>query len=189
MSNPKYYIWLLLLLCVYVNQNFAQCWTQNRRDIYTVGTGITQVVFLPAKYYPLNNQGSLGLSINMSGEYRVHKFIGIGWQTGVNVFIVGRYYNKPTKSYIQSTVTGVPIGGKVNIHILELSKNKHKDKLDMYAGVNFGAGPAFHSNPNGGIYPFIYGGPQFGIHYWFKRTALFAEVGWGATIVNFGFSF
>lgn len=189
MKYIAHIILLFVVLSLSVEQIQAQSWTRNRKDVYSVGVGITQSLFLPIRNYPLNHTGSMGLSINMSGEYKVHRFIGLGWQTGVNIYVNGRYYNTITDHYYNSTIVGIPIGAKVNFHILEATQSKHKDRLDFYAGMNIGGGPAFHRDPYGGVFPFFYVGPHAGIRYWGKSIAFFAELGWGATIANIGFSF
>ena len=183
---------IIIVICIQVLlvwQVQSQGWTQNRKDVYSVGVGVSQMIFLPLKNYPLNSPGSVGMFINMSGEYRVHRLIGIGWQTGVSVFIRGNYYQASDRLYSNTVVVGIPIGFKMNVHILEATNVKIKDKLDLYAGFNAGAGPAFHSEPTGGVFPFMYIGPQIGIRYWVKDIAFFGELGWGATIANIGFAF
>ncbi|MBL0309921.1 MAG: hypothetical protein IPP77_09665 [Bacteroidetes bacterium] len=167
----------------------AQGWIHDKKGMYSAGLGVTQVVFLPYQYYPLNHLGSGGLSLNIAGEYKVHRFIGIGWQTGINVFVYGRYYNKNDKLYYNAVAVGIPIGFKANFHILEATRATIKDRLDVYAGLNVGGGPSFHSGPKAGVYGFIYGGPQVGARYWFKKVAVFGEIGWGATIANIGVTF
>lgn len=181
----------IILLLVFMGTTVkAQGWIHDKKGMYSAGMGVTQVVFLPYQYYPLSHKGSAGLSLNIAGEYKVHRFIGLGWQTGINLFVYGRYYNKNDKFYYNSTVVGLPIGFKFNVHILEAANAKIKDKLDVYAGFNVGGGPSFHTDPNGGgVYGFIYGGPQVGIRYWFKKIAIFGEIGWGATVANIGVTF
>lgn len=189
MKNKFKIFIIVFLLSSFIMQVKSQGWTQNRKDVYSVGVGVSQMIFLPFKNYPLNSPGSMGMYINMSGEYKVHRIIGIGWQTGVSVFIRGNYYQTSDRLYTNTVVVGVPIGFKLNVHILEATNVKVKDKLDLYAGFNAGAGPAFHSEPTGGVFPFIYFGPQIGVRYWVKDIAFFGELGWGATIANIGFSF
>lgn len=158
--------------------------------MYSVGMGGTQVIFLPYQPRPFTGRGSLGLTLNIAGEYKVHQIIGIGWQAGMNLFVNGRYYNKHDKFYYNSTVVGIPIGFKMNVHILEATKATIKDKLDVYAGFNIGAGPSFHNDGvERRVLPFIYAGPQAGVRYWFGNIAVFGEIGWGASIINAGITF
>jgi hypothetical protein len=148
------------------------------------------VLFVPFQYYPAGRLGSVGLSLNIAGEYRVHRFIGIGWQTGLDLFTNGYYYNHAGEVYYAvAPVIGIPIGFKFNFHILEATKVEIKNRLDVYAGFNFGGGPAIYVGSPTGIYGFIYGGPQVGVRYWFDKAAIFAELGWGATFANIGVTF
>jgi len=67
-----------------------------------------------------------------------------------------------------------------------------KDRLDVYAGLNLGGGPAIYTAPApyATVYGFIHVGPQFGIRYWLNHSiAIFGEFGWGATFANVGFTF
>lgn len=179
----------ILLTLFFTAPTQAQGWIHDKKGMYSLGMGVTQVVFLPARHYPLNHLGSGGLSLNIAGEYKVHRFIGIGWQTGINLFVYGRYYDKRDQLYYNSTVVGIPIGFKANVHILEAANAKVKDRLDVYAGLNVGGGPSFHTGTNRGVYAFIYGGPQVGVRYWFEKVAIFGELGWGATLANIGLTF
>ena len=188
----KIYKYLLVAMCMATISSTinAQGWIQDRRGMHSAGIGVTQVFFLPYQYYPLSDRSSAGIALNIAGEYKVHRLIGIGWQTGVDIFVFGRKYNKRDNLYYHSTAVGIPIGFKFNVHILEATRAKIKDKLDVYAGFNIGGGPSFHSNPEISIAGFIYGGPQVGVRYWFNsKIALFTEIGWGATIVNVGVTF
>lgn len=181
---------ILAVFGLFTQNATAQGWIHDKKGMHSAGVGITQVVFLPFHHYPLNHRRSGGLSLNIAGEYKVHQFIGIGWQTGVNLFVYGQYYNKKDERYYSSTIVGLPIGFKMNVHILEAANARVKDKLDVYAGFNVGGGPSFHTNTVGPIVtPFVYGGPQVGVRYWFKKVAVFGELGWGATIANTGVTF
>lgn len=179
---------LMILTCLTATIN-AQGWIQDKKAMYSLGFGVTQVIFLPANYYPLSHRGTIGLSLNVSGEYKVHRVISLGWQTGVDMFANGRYYNKHDDFYYNSTIIGLPIGFKINFHFLEAANAKLKDKLDVYAGFNGGGGPAFYTYPHGGVHAFAYGGAQVGIRYWFEKIAIFGELGWGENIANFGITF
>ncbi|MDB5283399.1 MAG: hypothetical protein JWO06_2474, partial [Bacteroidota bacterium] len=169
----------------------AQGWIQDKKSMYSLGLGGTQPLFLPFAYYPAGRAYSLGLSINISGEYRVHRLIGIGWQTGLNLFTSGYYYRYHGQDgyYYRAAAIGIPIGFKANFHILEATRAQIKDRLDVYAGLNIGGGPAIYLGPGAGLYGFIYVGPQIGARYWFDKVAIFGEIGWGATFANIGVTF
>lgn len=190
MKTTHKFLMIAALLIFFIDSIEAQGWTQNRKGIYSLGVGAAQGYFLPVYNYPGYRQSSEGISFNVSGEYDVHRVIGIGWQTGLNVFVRGHYYDKNDDVYYTSTAVGIPLGFKMNIHILEAANASIRDKLDVYAGFNLGAGPTFHGDPYGGVYSFFYVGPQAGIRIWLdNRVALFSEIGWGATIINFGVTF
>ena len=178
-----------LLLFAEVPKTTAQGWCQDRPAMYSLGLGGTQVLFLPTQYYGFGNAGSVALALNIAGEYRVHRLIGIGWQTGLDLFASGYYRNRLDGLYYSSVVVGIPIGFKANFHILEATRAQIKDRLDVYAGLNLGGGTAIYTGPGGGLFGFIYGGPQVGVRYWFDKVALFGELGWGATFANIGVTF
>jgi hypothetical protein len=174
-----------LLLSVLPSEIKAQGWNQDRKGIYSIGVGGTQVIGL--------GYGSLGLtppglSINVSGEYKVHRFVGVGFETGLNFFFGPPYYVYPPPAPRYVSI-GIPLGVKVNVHILEAANVPIANKLDAYAGLNLGGGPAFYTGPNPGVvaWGFIHVGPQVGVRYWLNHNiAVFGEFGWGATFANVG---
>ena len=181
---------LVVLLILVISTAGAQGWNQSRKGIYSIGIGQAQAIFIPVYDYPGYGWSSHGVSFNISGEYRAHRVIGLGWFTGINVFTPGRYYYKNEDYYYTATSVGIPIGFKFNVHILEAANAEIRNKLDVYAGFNIGGGPSFHGDPYAGQYPFFFAGPQAGVRYWFdSRIAIFGELGWGATLFNFGVTF
>jgi hypothetical protein len=162
--------------------------------IYSVGLGGTQGIAVSSGAHALSSEG---LSINVSGEYKVHKFIGVGFETGLNFFFnkyggyygYYGYYGGGTNAAME-----IPLIAKANFHILEATPAKIKDRLDVYAGLSFGGGPAFNLQDNGGggktVTGVIHVGPQVGVRYWFKdHLGVFGEFGWGATFANAGITF
>ena len=165
-------------------------WNQGRAGIFSVGIGGTRPIgFIGGKAYLLRP----GLSANLAAEFRVHRFIGFGFQTGVNAFFepeIVRYYPDGTVIVRRHTSIGIPFALKTNVHILEATDNRHADYLDVYAGFNIGGGPLFLNEPNRGVIGFLQVGPQFGVRYWpNKHVGIFGEVGWGATFANAGLTF
>src|SRR5579859_342103 len=84
-----------------VQSSFAQDeWYQGRSaGIYSIGFGGTQGIIVGAPLgtfvTPIGTERAisfLGASINVAGEYRVWKFIGVGWQSGINIFPYPTYY-------------------------------------------------------------------------------------------------
>jgi len=85
-----------LFSLAFVSNNYAQDqWYQGRSaGIYSIGIGGTQGIDVGGKGYNVYNYlpiSYLGASINASGEYKVWKFIGVGWQSGIDI-IPYRYY-------------------------------------------------------------------------------------------------
>lgn len=182
---------LLVVLMVGVGKtSSAQDWYKAKKvGIYSVGLGGTQgiVVGNGGYYGTASSLSSLGLSINVSGEYRVHDYIGVGFESGINFLIArGGYY------YSGYTSLEIPFIAKANFHILEVTSVSIKDRLDVYAGLSFGGGPAFGlgSASGSGVVGVIHVGPQVGARYWINdRIGVFSEFGWGATFVNGGITF
>ncbi|HWB64729.1 MAG TPA: hypothetical protein VG603_14535, partial [Chitinophagales bacterium] len=168
---------LCLAAAIAVQPLKAQGWNQDKTGIYSIGVGGAGVIALGP--FPAYVTGS-GLSVNVSGEYRVQRFIGVGFETGMDVF-VGHYY-RAGYYYAGYAAIGIPIAAKCNVHILEAANVPIANKLDVYAGLNLGGGPAFYTGPGGGVFGFLEVGPQFGVRYWFNpNVAVFGEFGWGAT--------
>jgi len=187
MKKMKIYVTaIVVLLAISWNAARAQGWCQDRNGIYSVGIGGTQAFAFGGPYsYPLVY--GAGFSMNVSGEYKVQRFIGLGFQTGIDVFAGAPY---AYRDYPRYTAIGIPIAIKVNVHILEAANVPIRNKLDVYAGLNLGGGPAFYVSPYTGIFGFLQAGPQVGVRYWFNhQIAIFGEFGWGATFANVGFTF
>ena len=188
MKTKTFHLLAFLLLFSFVRQSHAQGWNQDKMGIYSVGLGGTSVVALGRGFI---GETGPGLSVNVSGEYRVARFVGVGFQTGLDFFFNHYYiYNDVVLYPRPYAAVGIPLGVKCNIHILEAANLDIARVLDVYAGLNFGGGPAIYTGPGGGAFGFIQAGPQIGIRYWIKNTiGVFGEFGWGATFGNIGFSF
>ena len=181
----------LILSLALVTKNYAQDnWVQGKKGIYSVGVGGTQGINVGGGYYGYYGWGYygrssglslLGASINASGEYKVWNFIGVGWQTGINII-----------PWAGAVTIEIPLQAKCNIHILDAAKVSIADKLDVYGGLGFGAGPAILTAAGSGasVYGMIHVGPQVGVRYWVKNNlGVFGEFGWGATFINAGVTF
>ncbi len=180
-------LFILTTIAVISSLNInAQGWINDKGGMYSIGVGGTQVFYL-GRYG--NGASNLGAAFNVAGEYKVHRFVGLGWQTGMDIFPGGGYYRDKGYIYRNSPVIGIPIGFKVNVHILEAAGAPIADRLDVYAGANIGGGPAFYTGPNSSVTGFMYGGPQVGVRYWFNKVAIFGEFGYGATFANIGVTF
>jgi hypothetical protein len=186
-----------LFSLAFVNNNYAQDqWTQGRgMGIYSVGIGGTDAISVGhTAFGTYSGISAPGMSINASGEYKVYKFIGLGWQTGIDLGF-NRYFSYFGGSTSYVTV-GIPFIVKCNVHILDaVGGVSIADKLDVYAGLNFGGGPAITpANNNLGtgttVGGFIQVGPTVGVRYWvIPKVAVFGEFGWGATFANAGVTF
>lgn len=194
LSRVSHWLPVIILLC-FAQPLFAQNWLQGKRGIYSVGIGASQGFAIyrnPGGPYPYRGITYSGLSINASGEYKVHEYVGLGWETGMNSFFTP--YNK---QYYAARSIEIPLAIKANFHILEVTKVRVKDKLDVYAGMVLGGGPAFYLGPNAAdipsgdrVYGIMHFGPQFGVRYWpRKNIGVFGEFGWGVTFANVGVSF
>lgn len=183
----KIYILALLIMGVMMQQKaFAQNWNHDRAGIYSIGLGGAQVIGVSRYGSSIAN---IGMSINASGEYRVHDWIGVGWQTGI-IFAWGYGYGYGYYYGGGRPAIGIPIGVKANFHILDCVGVDIAEDLDVYAGLNFGGGPSFSTYRGGGVGGFIHVGPQVGARYWFNdKVAIFGEFGYGATFANAGVTF
>jgi len=188
----KKIIFTLLVIISAITAANAQGWSQDRKAIYNVTLGGTQGIWVGDGLgggYGYGAFRPLGLAINHAGEFKVHKWVGVGYQTGLNFYFQSYgYFGGGTASYVS-----IPLLAKANFHILEASSAKIKNKLDVYAGLTFGGGPVISMN-NGGGKPYVAGiihvGPQAGVRYWFTpKVAIQGEVGWGAQFANVGVTF
>lgn len=168
-------------------------------------------------WYPTNGKGPKGWwhpfygMLSVQGEFGVHKYVGVGFNIGVgacrNLNGFSRYsallgiYNE----YSSFWSVSVPVAVVANFHFYQLIEDKtqkdiHADKLDLYAGANLGAGPAFAFPKKGRIDDLgnplksdvgfvIFGGIQIGVKYYPKsKVGMFLEVGYGKTLINGGVS-
>lgn len=130
----------------------------------------------------LGRLGGFGtnLTIQYQGEWGIHDYIGLGFHTGVTA----GGFRGATRLYI-------PIGIQGNFHFYQLiddktSKDIKSDKLDIYAGLNFGGGPAFRPSTSD-VFGGIHGGAQVGARFYpSSNFGIFAELGYGKSFAQFG---
>ena len=164
-------------------------WLHDKTGIYGVGLGGTQALVYGSGYHYLSRPG---FAVNVGGEYKVFKYIGIGWQTGADfLFHSATYQGNYPFTY---DAIGVPVILKVNVHILSAIGNLDiADDLDFYAGINIGGGPGYVNNPystGSKLFGFFQAGATVGLRYWFtEKIAIFGEFGYGSTFANVGVSF
>lgn len=169
-------------------------WCQGRtKGIYSIGFGGTQGIGVGGDGYYGYGGGygygfgerassltTLGITINASGEYKIWNFIGLGWQSGINIYPFAG----------GGAGIEIPFQAKANVHILDAANVSIANKLDVYAGLGVGAGPAFFTYPGysgTSVYGVVHVGPQVGVRYWFNsKIAIFGEFGWGTSFANAG---
>ena len=144
--------------------------------------------------YGLGSYAPITGQISIQGEFPVHKYVGIGFNTGIggraSSSISGFNYGYPGEF-------NIPIGAIGNFHFYQLIAEKtgkgsklHSDKLDIYAGLNLGSGIAIH--PADSYYfgstqysALFWIGSQVGINYYFTdKLGIKGELGYGKTIFN-----
>lgn len=181
-----------LILCMGATINsHAQAWEKNSKILSLGIGGATMLHFDPDYYYgrrfgwsPLTGQ------LLFQGEFGIHKYVGLGFTTGIGGGGAWRVYYPEINA---------PIGFIANFHFYQLiadktSKDIHADKLDIYAGLNIGSGVAVVFDRRGAgdarLHPLFFAGPQVGIRYYFvPKVAVNAELGYGKSWANVGFSF
>jgi len=172
----------------------AQAWERNSK-VLSLGFGASQFFHIDNYYYGNGNgpfvrdwYTPLTGQINFQGEFGVHKYVGLGFTTGVG--------GRAGWFYGYAGEVNIPIGFIANFHFYQLiadktGKNIHADKLDIYAGLSIGGGIAqtFYSNTTR-IVPMAFGGLHAGVRYYFKpRVGVNGEIGWGKSLINVGFAF
>ncbi len=206
----------ITLLCIaigmlaFTNNLKAQAFGGKGSKQFQIGIGLTQ----HDTWYPTNGTGPKGHVKPRAGvvqfqmEFGIHKYIGIGVNLGVSfaknidrsVLGIGGIlfaYN----DYNAFWSVSIPVGVYSNFHFYQLiadksGKNMHADKLDVYAGLSLGSGPAFaiakkdykaYGNDVGYM---IFGGPHVGARFFPKeKMGFYLEAGYGKAYVNGGIVF
>lgn len=172
----------------------AQAWQRNSK-VLGLGFGASQFFHIDSYYY--NTYGGarrqgwywpITGQINFQGEFGVHKYLGLGFTTGIGGR--ARYGNSYAGEF------NIPVGIIFNFHFYQLiadrkSKAKHADKLDLYFGANAGSGIAVtYYKDLTRVMPLAFGGLHFGLRYYFTpKVGVNGEFGWGKSLVNVGFVF
>ena len=198
MKKYIYPIIAALFLFSSINPAKAQAWERNSK-VLSLGFGASQFFHLDNYYYLGGNKPRdfrawhlpITGQINFQGEFGVHKYVGLGFTTGIGGAGRGPSY------YGYAGEINAPIGFIVNFHFYQLiadntQKNIHANKLDIYAGLNLGSGIAFSFYRDGRnrVVPLAFGGPHVGIRYYFSpRVGINGELGWGKSLINAGFVF
>lgn len=171
----------------------AQAWGKGSK-VLTLGVGASNFHHLDGHYYNRPGLRYRAYSpttgqLAFHGEFGVHKYVGLGFFTGVG----GRA--GWTNNYLGTW--NIPLGMLANFHFYQLiadhaSRDIHADVLDIYAGLSLGSGLAFtyYSDAVVRVIPILYGGPHVGIRYFFApKVGITAEAGYGKSNGMFGFVF
>lgn len=128
-------------------------------------------------------------TLSVQAEFGVHDYVGVGLVTGLG----GRAYGSRFGG--GGGVLYVPVGILANFHFMQLIADKKGlgigDKLDVYAGLNFGTGLSASLSKGGGntVGGIIFVGPQIGVKYFFNdKIGVYTEVGYGKSIFEAGVS-
>ena len=189
---------VFLFLFAHETTSQAQGWMRHKKMLVARGLGLTHIVLLPQKSLPNTSASKIGLSFNISTEHKLARCLGIGVQTGLNIFFSNESAssvstllsneNKTTNKALEQTVSyAVPIGGRILFHLLEGLYVPRYCRYDVYIGIAVGAGPVFSSKEK--MRWFAYGGPVTGVRYRFGKMSLFGEFGYGASLFNCGVVF
>jgi hypothetical protein len=187
---------LMIISILILSSNLAkgQAWERHSK-VLSLGVGASQFFHFDNYYY--KNAGDfrnrswywpMTGQLNFQGEFGVHKYLGLGFTTGVGGRT--RYRNNYAGEF------NIPIGLIFNFHFYQLiadkkSKAKHADKLDMYFGASAGGGIAVaYYDGFSRRTPIGFGGVHFGLRYYFTpKVAINGELGWGKSLANIGLSF
>lgn len=172
-----------------------------------VNLGAAQMWYMGGTYFDGWRGGYFGYSpvtgqLGLQMEFGVHEYVGVGFTTGLGFgaglgsYYYGGYWGRT--GYAFHPEVNIPIGAIVNFHFYQLiadkvSKDIHADKLDIYAGLNVGTGPAILLPRNSsGTYvsALFFVGPQVGVRYYFNdKVSINGELGYGKSFFNAGVTF
>ncbi|MCX6200443.1 MAG: hypothetical protein NTY88_14680 [Bacteroidetes bacterium] len=179
--------WVLLFLFLLHFQLSAEGWIRNKKKmLVSRGLGLSQIFILPSKLSPGIASSPIGVSLNFSTEHKVKRCVGIGIQTGLNIFLKMNF-NAEQKNIELNTSYAIPVGGRILFHLLEALYVPGYCRYDVYCGIQAGGGPVFEQGKK--MQWFAYAGPVTGVRYRFNKISLFGEFGYGANFFNCGVTF
>lgn len=198
---------LVVFLLIGMVHTQAQSFGGKGHSQFTIGLGLTQ----QRTVFPENGKGPKGATNTFYGQLSFQFELGISKYVGLGLCVGGTYANNLSQHY--GTLTGlygvnfnsafrslgIPVAVFGNFHFLQLISDKSgksiADKMDVYAGLSLGSGPAFalpkkdYKSYGNDVGYLIYGGPHVGIRYYPKSSfGFYAEVGYGKSLVNLGMS-
>ena len=192
MKKILYALIIVSALALTFNQAKAQAWEKSI-TVLSLGFGASQFYHLDDYYYAGSERihhmySPVTIQINFQGEFGIHKYLGLGFTTGIG----GR-------GSLRNDYAGemnIPIGMIFNFHFYQLiadksAKNIHADQLDIYAGLSAGSGVAIaYYSDFTRVVPIAFGGVHLGIRYYFTpMVGVNLEAGIGKNLVNAGFVF
>jgi hypothetical protein len=192
MKKILFAIMIVSTLILIPNLVKSQAWEKGTK-VLSLGFGASKFYHMDNYYYNYPGPGHryyspLTWQVNFQGEFGIHKYLGIGFTTGIGGR--GRLRND------YAGELNIPIGMVLNFHFYQLiadrsSKNIHADKLDIYLGANIGSGVAIaYYSDFTRITPMAFGGLHVGIRYYFSpMVGINLEAGIGKNLVNAGFVF
>lgn len=210
-----YRISLLVIATVFFGTfGYAQAFSGKGMKSIQIGIGLSE----HHAWYPENGKGPKGhvtpnaLNLNIQFEFGIAKYVGLAGSIGFdyasnlsrNTIGYG-YYGSPLlgNAYGSSSFRSfaIPITFTGDFHFYQLIQDKtgkslHADKLDIYAGLDFGSGPGFavpksaYKAYGSDVGYMIYGGPHVGVKYYFnEKIGVYLEAGYGKSYLNGGVNF
>lgn len=202
----------LSVLFVGIQQvTFSQAFGGKGSKQFTVGLGITQhwTNYPENGKGPKNSTSPLYGSLNFQLEFGIAKYVGIGGHLGGEYannlsrktiglnYLIGYGYGAGSSSAFRSIA--IPLGIHSNFHFLQLIADKtgktFGEKMDVYAGISIGSGPAFaiakkdYKNYGNDVGFILYGGPHVGMKFYpSTNVGLYVEAGYGKSFLNGGLS-
>ena len=201
------------VLVLTTSVTYGQAFTGKGAKILQIGFGLSEHY----GWYPENGKGPKGRVSPLSGNFHVQMEFGIGKYVSIGGSVGFDYASNLSNNsvgfgYLGSPLLGASYGGSSfrsyaipismtgNFHFFQLIQDKsgkalHADKLDIYASVDLGSGPAF-AVPKAGFKSLgsdvgymIFGGVHAGIKYYFnEKTGVFLEAGYGKAYLSGGLS-
>ena len=196
MKKLLFVLMIFSALTLSFNHVKAQAWEKGTK-VLALGFGASQFYHLDNYYYSgsgriHNAYSPVTLQVNFQGEFGIHKYLGLGFTTGIG--------GRGSLRHDYAGELNIPIGMIFNFHFYQLiadksAKNIHADKLDIYAGLSAGSGIAIayyndYYNDFTRVMPIAFGGVHLGIRYYFTpMVGVNLEAGIGKNLVNAGFVF
>jgi len=183
---------LLILTICFAGFGFTQSFSGKGSKVHSVSLNSNH-------FHHINHNWSNGGSAYGfigQGDYGLHPYLSLGWQGSIGW---GRFN---ANAWSRSNTIYFSGGATFNFHFYQLISDKsgeniYADQLDIYAGVNLGAGfglslyEDFNGNRSSEGFPVVYGGPHLGIR-WYPNAGnigIQLEGGYGKSYASLGVVF